>query len=57
MITSNNNWNASKDEQTVIAGLQVKLGKYVKVAPNFRMTIPNEGNNKYMAYVSCYFGL
>ena len=57
MLTSNNNWNASKDEQAIIAGLQVKLGKYVKIAPNFRMTIPNEGNNKYMGYVSCYFGL
>ena len=57
MLTSNNGWNAAKDEMAVIAGAQVKLGKYVKVAPNFRMTIPNEGNNKYMAYVSCYFGL
>ena len=57
MLTSNNGWNAAKDEQAVIAGAQVKLGKYVKVAPNFRMTIPKEGDNKYMAYVSCYFGL
>lgn len=57
MLTSNNGWNAAKDEHAVIAGAQVKLGKYVKVAPNFRMTIPKEGENKYMAYVSCYFGL
>lgn len=57
MLTSNNGWNAEKDEHAVIAGAQVKLGKYVKVAPNFRMTIPKEGENKYMAYVSCYFGL
>ena len=57
MLTSNNGWNAEKDEHAVIAGTQVKLGKYVKVAPNFRMTIPKEGENKYMAYVSCYFGL
>lgn len=57
MLTSNNGWNAAKDEMAVIAGAQVKLGKYVKIAPNFRMTIPKEGENKYMAYVSCYFGL
>ncbi len=57
MLTSNNGWNAAKDEMAVIAGAQVKLGKYVKVAPNFRMTIPKEGENKYMAYVSCYFGI
>ena len=57
MLTSNNGWNAAKDEMAVIAGAQVKLGKYVKIAPNFRMTIPKEGESKYMAYVSCYFGL
>lgn len=57
MLTSNNEWNATKDEMVVIAGAQVKLGKYVKIAPNFRMTMPKEGENKYMAYVSCYFGL
>ena len=57
MLTSNDGWNVAKDEMAVIAGAQVKLGKYVKVAPNFRMTIPKEGENKYMAYVSCYFGL
>lgn len=57
ILTSNNGWNVAKDEMAVIAGAQVKLGKYVKIAPNFRMTIPQEGENKYMAYVSCYFGL
>ena len=57
MLTSNNGWNVAKDEMAVIAGAQVKLGKYVKVAPNFRMTIPKDGDSKYMAYVSCYFGL
>ena len=57
MLTSNNGWNAAKDEMAVIAGAQVKLGKYVKIAPNFRMTIPKEEECKYMAYVSCYFGL
>ncbi len=57
MLTSNNGWNTEKDKMAVIAGSQVKLGKYVKVAPNFRMTLPKEGDSKYMAYVNCYFGL
>ena len=58
-LNSLNHKYADKDEMAVIAGLQVKLGKYAKVAPNFRMTIPasTEATNKYMAYVSCYFGL
>jgi hypothetical protein len=49
-----------KDEMVVMVGAQVKLGKYVKVAPNFRLAMPMSmvgGENKYMAYVSCYFGL
>lgn len=57
MLTLNNGWNTEKDEMAVIAGAQVKLGKYVKVAPNFRMALPKDGESKYMAYVSCSFGL
>jgi len=51
----------SKDDGELawIVGTQVKLGKYVKLAPNFRMSIPKaEGEaNRYAAYISCYFGL
>ena len=58
-LYSNDNWNIAKDEQAAIIGAQFKLGKYVKLAPNFRMNLPKaEGaENKYSAYVSCYFGL
>lgn len=58
-LYSKDNWNISKDEQAAIVGAQFKLGKYVKIAPNFRMNLPKaEGaENKYSAYVSCYFGL
>lgn len=58
-LYSTDNWNISKDEQAAIIGAQFKLGKYVKIAPNFRVNIPKaEGaENKYSAYVSCYFGL
>ena len=58
-LKSKNDWNIAKDEQAAIVGAQFKLGKYVKVAPNVRMTMPKAdgAKNKYSAYVSCYFGL
>ena len=57
-LYSKNDWNINKDEAAAILGAQFKLGKYVKIAPNFRMTIPKaEGaKNGYSAYVNCYFG-
>lgn len=58
-LFSKNDWNKEKDESSAILGAQLKLGKYVKVAPNFRMTMPKaEGaKDSYSAYVNCYFGL
>ena len=57
-LYSKNDWNISKDEQAAIIGAQFKLGKYVKVAPNFRMSMPKTdgANNEYSAYVNCCFG-
>lgn len=58
-LCSKDDWNKAKDCSDAIVGAQFKLGKYVKVAPNVRMSIPKaEGaDNSYAAYVSCYFGL
>ena len=58
-VYSKNDWNIAKDEQVAILGAQFKLGKYVKIAPNFRMSMPKAdgADNNYSAYVSCYFGL
>ncbi len=58
-LGSKDNWNESKDESVLLIGAQFKLGKYVKVAPNFRMTMPkvDGANDIYAGYVSCYFGL
>ena len=58
-LSSKNDWNISKDEQAGIIGAQFKLGKYVKLAPNFRMTSPKAvgAKNKCYAYVNFYFGL
>jgi hypothetical protein len=57
-LSSKDDWNKAKDESAIIAGLQFKLGDYVKIAPNFRMSMPKQDNaeNRYMGYVSCYFG-
>ena len=57
-LYSKNDWNIAKDESTAILGAQFKLGKYVKIAPNFRMAMPKAdgAKNSYSAYVNCYFG-
>lgn len=47
------------EESAFIAGVQWKLGKYVKLSPNFRWNHKDmDGGNQdsYMGYVSCYFG-
>ena len=58
-LSSKDDWNVANDEKAVIAGAQIKLGKYVKLAPNFRVALPaaDGAKNRYMGYVSCYFGL
>ena len=58
-LMSNNAWNIDKDEQSIVAGLEVKLHKFVKLAPNFRMSIPKAAGarNVYMGYISCSFGI
>lgn len=58
-LYSKDDWNKAKDESAAVIGAQFKLGKYVKVSPNFRMSIPKADgtDNKYSAYVSCYFGI
>lgn len=57
-LYSKNDWNIAKDEQAAILGAQFKIGKYVKIAPNFRMTMPKADGAKksYYAYINCYFG-
>ena len=57
-LYSKDDWNISKDESTAILGAQFNLGKYVKIAPNLRMSMPKADgtDNRYSAYVNCYFG-
>lgn len=58
-LCSEDDWNIAKDEQVAVLGAQFKLGKYVKLAPNFRMSMPKAAgaDNTYAGYVSFYFGL
>ena len=57
-LYSNDDWNIAKDERAAILGAQFKLGKYVKIAPNFRVSMPKVDGAKsaYSAYINCYFG-
>lgn len=58
-LFSKSGWNEANDESMVMAGMQFKMGKYIKLAPNFRMYMPkvDGANDRYMAYISCFFGL
>lgn len=58
-LSSDDDWNEENDETAIMAGAQFKLGEYIKIAPNFRTSIPAAAgaDEKYMAYISCYFGL
>ena len=58
-LNSKDDWNIAKDESAAIIGAQFKLGKYVKIAPNFRMSMPkaDDAKNGCSAYINCYFGL
>ena len=50
--------NGTNSEHSAIIGTQIKLGKFVKIAPNFRMTKPNIEGDKidYYACLNCYVG-
>ena len=58
-LYSKDDWNIAKDEQVAIVGVQFKVGKYVKLAPNVRINIPKADNvdNQYSAFINCYFDL
>ncbi len=57
-LYSKDDWNEAKDKSVAILGAQFKLGKYVKLAPNFRITMPKAdgADNACYAFVNCYFG-
>lgn len=58
-LYSRQGWNRDKDESVAVVGAQFKLGKYVKLAPNFRLAVPkfSAADIAYAAYLNCYFGI
>lgn len=58
-LMSSDDWNKEGDEVTLIAGAQFKIGKNIRIAPNFRMAIPKADGveNRYYGYINCSFGL
>lgn len=58
-LNSKDDWNETADGTLGMAGVEIKLGRYVQLSPNFRLWSPKmEGaKSECMAYVSCRFGL
>lgn len=58
-LFSENDWNKAGNDRRMIMGAQWKLGKYIKVAPNVRYTMPKAhgGDNKVAGYVNCFVGI
>lgn len=58
-LDSNNGWNREADGMNVMAGAEVKLGKYVKLAPNLRLNMPEDKGleNAFQLMVNASFKL
>lgn len=58
-LSSKDDWNEENDGVLGLAGVDIKLNKYIQISPNFRMWKPKTDglDNEYMAYISCRFGL
>ena len=48
-----------KEEMKLVGGVEFKIGKYIKLSPNFRYINPGDSSRKNycMAYINCYFGI
>lgn len=58
-VSSKDDWNEANDGHAALIGVEFKLGKYVKLSPNFRYWAPAAGGEKdgYSAYLSASFSL
>lgn len=58
-LSSKDKWNEAKDGMAGMLGAEFKLGKYVKLAPNFRMWSPKSDDfgKSYYAYLNCSFSI
>ena len=58
-LTSKDSWDSAKDGMAGMAGVEFKLGKYVKLSPNFRIWAPKADGTKNFtyAYLNASFAL
>ncbi len=58
-LYSKSDWNIDNDESTAMLGTQIKIGKYVKIAPNVRMNMPKAPGAKttYSAFLNYYLNI
>lgn len=58
-LTSKDSWDESKDGMNGMAGVEFKLGKYIKLSPNFRIWSPKQDGmkNSCYAYMNASFVL
>lgn len=58
-LTSKDSWDVSSDGMNGMAGIEFKLGKYIKLSPNFRIWSPKsqDTKNSYYAYINASFNL
>lgn len=58
-LSSNDRWNEADDGMAGIAGAEFKIGKYIKLAPNFRIWSPKQTGapKAYYAYLNASFNL
>ena len=52
-------WNLDDDGMAGVAGAEFKIGKYIKLAPNFRIWSPKQSGakNECYAYLNASFSL
>ena len=51
MLSSEKDWNKDADGMAGMVGAEFKLGKYIKLAPNFRLWSPKTEGGKTASYV------
>ena len=49
-LSSKGSWDKTSDGMAGIAGLEIKLGKYVRLSPNFRIWKPSDDSVKNQTY-------
>ena len=49
-LSSKKSWNKDSDGMACITGIEIKLGKYIKISPNIKIWYPNDNNMRNSTY-------